>query len=147
MSVYRAVVGLVAITPSTGYVSITSALIIGLAAGAISNLVAKWRAGRSKIDYTLDAFACHGAGGIWGSIATGLFASAAFNGVNGLLFGNADLLVAQVFAVIVVGVFAFFGSYLLLKLVNVLSSLRVSPQAEDAGLDFSQHGEEAYQLD
>ena len=142
-----AVVGLVAITPAAGYVNITSALIIGLAAGIISNLVANWRAGRWKIDDTLDVFACHGVGGIWGSIATGLFASAAVNGVNGLLFGNTDLIVAQVLAVVVVGAFAFFGSYLLLKLVNIFSPLRVTPQAEDAGLDLSEHGEEAYQLD
>jgi len=142
-----AVVGLVAITPAAGYVNVTSALIIGLAAGVISNLVANWRAGRSRIDDTLDVFACHGVGGIWGSIATGLFASAAVNGVNGLLFGNPDQLIAQLLAVAVVGAFAFFGSYLLLKLVNVFSQLRVSPQAEDAGLDLSEHGEEAYQLD
>jgi len=142
-----AVVGLVAITPAAGYVTVTSALIIGLTAGVISNLVANWRAGRSKIDDSLDVFACHGVGGIWGSIATGLFASAAVNGVNGLLFGNPDQLVAQLLAVAVVGVFAFFGSYLLLKLVNVFSPLRVSPQAEDAGLDLSEHGEEAYQLE
>ena len=71
-----AVVGLVAITPAAGYVSVSSALIIGLAAGVISNLVANWRAGRSRIDDTLDVFACHGVGGLWGSIATGLFASA-----------------------------------------------------------------------
>jgi Amt family ammonium transporter len=142
-----AVVGLVAITPAAGYVTVTSALIIGLAAGVISNLVANWRAGRSKIDDTLDVFACHGVGGIWGSIATGLFATAAVNGVNGLLFGNASQLAAQLLAVAVVAPFAFFGSYLLLKLVNVFSPLRVSPQAEDAGLDLSEHGEEAYQLD
>jgi Amt family ammonium transporter len=142
-----AVVGLVAVTPAAGYVNVTSALIIGLIAGIISNIVANWRAGRSRIDDSLDVFACHGVGGIWGSIATGLFASAAVNGVNGLLFGNPDLLVAQVLAVAIVGAFAFFGSYLLLKIVNLFSPLRVSPQAEDAGLDLSEHGEEAYQLD
>jgi Amt family ammonium transporter len=142
-----AVVGLVAVTPAAGYINVTSALIIGLAAGIISNLVANWRAGRSRIDDSLDVFACHGVGGIWGSIATGLFASAAVNGVNGLFFGNPDLLVAQVLAVAIVGAFAFFGSYLLLKLVNVFSPLRVSSQAEDAGLDLSEHGEEAYQLE
>ena len=142
-----AVVGLVAITPAAGYVTVTSALIIGLAAGVISNLVANWRAGRSRIDDTLDVFACHGIGGIWGSIATGLFATATVNGVNGLLFGNAGQLVAQLLAVAVVAPFAFFGSYLLLKLVNVFSPLRVSPEAEDTGLDLSEHGEEAYQLD
>jgi len=142
-----AVVGLVAITPAAGYVSVTSALIIGLVAGVFSNLVANWRAGRSRIDDTLDVFACHGIGGVWGSIATGLFASAAVNGVNGLLFGNVGQLGAQLLAVAIVAPFAFFGSYVLLKLVNVFSPLRVSPQAEDAGLDLSEHGEEAYQLD
>jgi Amt family ammonium transporter len=142
-----AVVGLVAITPAAGYVTVTSALIIGLAAGIISNLVANWRAGRWKIDDSLDVFACHGVGGIWGSIATGLFATATVNGVNGLLFGNAGQLGAQLLAVAVVAPFAFFGSYVLLKVVNVFSPLRVSPQAEDAGLDLSEHGEEAFQLD
>jgi Amt family ammonium transporter len=128
-------------------------LIIGLAAGVISNLVANWRTGRSRIDDTLDVFACHGVGGLWGSIATGLFASAAIStsaavsGVNGLFFGNPGQLVAQLLAVAVVVPFAFFGSYLLLKVVNVFSPLRVSPEAEDAGLDLSEHGEEAYQLD
>jgi Amt family ammonium transporter len=148
-----AVVGLVAITPAAGYVNVSSALIIGLAAGVISNLVANWRAGRSRIDDTLDVFACHGVGGLWGSIATGLFASAAIGvttgvpGVNGLFFGNPGQLVAQLVAVAVVVPFAFFGSYLLLKLVNVFSPLRVSEEAEDAGLDLSEHGEEAYHLD
>lgn len=148
-----AVVGLVAITPAAGFVSVSSALIIGLAAGVISNLVANWRAGRSRIDDTLDVFACHGIGGIWGSIATGIFASAAISatigvpGFNGLLFGNPGQLVAQLTAVGVVVPFAFFGSYLLLKLVNVFSPLRVSEEAEDAGLDLAEHGEEAFQLD
>ena len=70
-----AVVGLVSITPCAGFVSVSSAIIIGLIGGVISNLVANWRLGRSRIDDTLDVFACHGVGGIWGSIAVGLFAS------------------------------------------------------------------------
>jgi Amt family ammonium transporter len=148
-----AVVGLVAITPAAGYVSVGASLIIGLSAGIISNLVANWRAGRSRIDDALDVFACHGVGGLWGSIATGLFATAAISatasvpGVNGLFFGNPHQIVAQLVAVGVVVPFAFFGSYGLLKVVNVFSPLRVSPEAEDAGLDLSEHGEEAYQLD
>jgi Amt family ammonium transporter len=143
-----AVVGLVAITPSAGYVSVTSALIIGLAAGVISNIVANWRSGRSRIDDTLDVFACHGVGGIWGSIATGLFASSAIQaGVSGLFFGNPGQLVAQLLAVAVVAAFSFVGSYVLLRVVNIFSPLRVSPEAEDAGLDLSEHGEEAYQLE
>jgi len=142
-----AVVGLVAITPAAGFVSVTSALMIGLIAGLISNLVANWRAGRSRIDDTLDVFACHGVGGLWGSIAVGLFASASVNGVSGLFYGNLGQLLSQLLAVAVVAPFAFFGSYLLLKAINVFSPLRVTPEAEDAGLDLSEHGEEAYQLD
>jgi Amt family ammonium transporter len=142
-----AVVGLVAITPAAGFVSVPAAMIIGLAAGIISNLVANWRAGRSRIDDSLDVFACHGVGGLWGSIATGIFASATIGGVNGLIFGNPGQLLSQLAAVAVVVPFAFFGSYALLKLVNVFSPLRVSEKAEDAGLDLSEHGEEAYQLD
>lgn len=142
-----AVVGLVAVTPAAGYVSISSALIIGLVAGILSNLVANWRAGRTKIDDSLDVFACHGIGGLWGSIATGLFAAAAINGVNGAFFGNPGQLVAQLLAIAVVVPFAFFGSYGLLKVINKFSPLRVCEAAEDAGLDLSEHGEEAYQLD
>ena len=78
-------------------------------------MVANWRAGRSRIDDTLDVFACHGVGGLWGSIATGIFASAAIGGVNGLFFGNPGQLVAQLIAIAVVVPFAFFGSYVLLK--------------------------------
>jgi len=142
-----AVVGLVAITPAAGYVTVTAALIIGLLAGIISNIVAGWRLARTRIDDTLDVFACHGVGGVWGSIATGLFAIAAVNGVDGLFYGNAGQLAAQLIAVAVVAFFAFFGSYVLLRAINVFSPLRVSPEEEDTGLDMSQHGEEAYNLD
>ena len=142
-----AVCGLVAITPASGYVNVTTALIIGLGAGVFSNLVANWRAGRTKIDDSLDVFACHGISGIWGSLATGLFATTMINNVNGLFYGNASQLVAQAVAVLVVVPYAFFGSYLLLKLINIFSPLRVSPEEEDKGLDLSQHGEEAYHLE
>ena len=142
-----AVVGLVAITPAAGYVTVTSAIIIGLLAGVISNLVSGWRLARTRIDDSLDVFACHGIGGIWGSVAAGLFASASINGVDGLLYGNPGQLASQLIAVGVVAAFAFFGSYLLLKAINAFSPLRVSPEEEDAGLDLSQHGEEAYNLE
>ena len=142
-----AVCGLVAITPASGYVSVTSSIAIGLVAGIISNLVANWRAGRTKIDDTLDVFACHGISGIWGSLATGIFAVATINDVNGLLYGNSSQLLIQLAAVAAVAAFAFVGSYLLLKLVNVFSPLRVSLEEEEKGLDLTQHGEEAYQLE
>jgi ammonium transporter, Amt family len=139
-----AVVGLVVITPASGFVTPMAAIIMGLIGGVISNLIASWRAGRSRIDDTLDVFACHGIGGIWGAIGTGIFASI---GATGLIYGNVDQFLAQLIAVGVVVPFSFFGSYLLLKLVNVFSPLRVSSEAEDAGLDLSEHGEEAYQLE
>ncbi|NLF87900.1 ammonium transporter [Candidatus Bathyarchaeota archaeon] len=139
-----AVVGLVAITPAAGFVTVPAALVIGLVAGVLSNAVSHWRAGRSRIDDSLDVFACHGVGGLWGSIATGLFASI---GATGLFYGNVDQFLAQLGALAVVVPLAFFGSYALLKVVNKVSPLRVDPAAEDAGLDISEHGEEAYQLD
>jgi ammonium transporter, Amt family len=142
-----AVVGLVVITPASGFVGPGAAIIMGLIGGALSNLVANWRSGRSRIDDTLDVFACHGIGGIWGAIGTGIFASAAVGGVSGLIYGNVGQFASQLLAVAVVVPFSFVGSYLLLKFVNVISPLRVSAEAEDAGLDVSEHGEEAYQLD
>jgi Amt family ammonium transporter len=142
-----AVCGLAAVTAASGYVTVTAAVVIGLAAGIVSNLVANWRSGRSRIDDTLDVFACHGIGGIIGAIAVGLFATTLINNVDGLFYGNAYQLEVQLLAVAVVSAFSFSGSYLLLKLVNVFSPLRVSAEEEDAGLDISQHGEEAYHLD
>ena len=140
-----AVCGMAAVTAAAGYINFTDAVIVGLAAGIISNLVANWRAGRSKIDDTLDVFACHGIGGIIGALSVGLFATAAVNpAVKGLFYGNPGQLGIQVLAVAVVATFAFVGSYLLLRLVDVFSPLRVSPKEEDEGLDLSQHGEEAY---
>ncbi|MCW4024861.1 MAG: ammonium transporter [Candidatus Bathyarchaeota archaeon] len=139
-----AVVGLVVITPASGFVTPSAAIIMGLIGGVISNLIANWRTGRSRIDDSLDVFACHGVGGIWGAIGTGIFASI---GATGLLYGGLDQFLAQLAAVAVVVPLSFFGSYALLKLVNLISPLRVSEEAEESGLDLSEHGEEAYQLD
>jgi len=141
-----AVCGLVAVTPASGFVSVTSAILIGLAAGVISNLVANWRLAKTKIDDSLDVFACHGISGVWGSIATGLFATTMVNNVDGLFFGNYALLISQVLSVVIVAAFSFFGSFILLKVINIFSPLRVSSEEEDKSLDLSQHGEEAYDL-
>ncbi len=140
-----AVCGLVAITPASGYVGPMPSIIIGLVAGILCNLVAGWRA-RTTLDDSLDVFACHGAGGIWGTIATGLFASTLVNagGPNGLFFGNPGQVAIQALAVFVVAAFAFFGSYILLRIINFFGPIRVSAKDEDAGLDLTQHGEEAY---
>ena len=140
-----AVCALATITPASGYVGPMASIIIGAAAGIVCNFVAGWRA-RTRLDDSLDVFACHGAGGILGSIAVGIFASTAINaaGPNGLLYGNMYQLIIQVFGVVVVGFFAFVGTYVLLRVINVFTPVRVSPEDEDAGLDITQLGEEAY---
>jgi Amt family ammonium transporter len=139
-----AVCGLAAVTPSAGYVGIPASIIIGLAAGVFANLVANWRSSRLRFDDTLDVFACHGISGLWGSVATGLFASATINGINGLFFGNARQFLVQSLAVVVVAAFAFTGSFILMKVIDKITPLRVSPEEEEKGLDQTQHGEEAY---
>ena len=139
-----AVAGLVAITPAAGFVASLPAIVIGVGAGVVSNLVASWRASRNIFDDSLDVFACHGAGGIWGVIALGIFASAAVSGVNGALYGNPAFLGIEAFGIAVVAGFSFFGSYLLLKIIGFFTPLRVTAEEEELGLDESQHGEEAY---
>jgi Amt family ammonium transporter len=141
-----AVCGLVAITPASGYVTVPSAIIIGLIAGIVSNFVANWTSSRTKLDDSLDVFACHGVSGIWGSLATGLFATVSINpaGANGLFYGNPKLLLMQLLAIGVVIVFSFTGSYLLLKLIGLFTDVRVSSEDEEIGLDRSLHGERAY---
>lgn len=140
-----AVCGMVAITPAAGFVAPMPAIIIGLVAGVLCNSVTNLRA-RTRLDDSLDVFACHGAGSMWGVIATGLFATTMINaaGSNGLFYGNPAQLGIQALAVVIVAAFAFSGSYVLLRLINIFTPVRVSPKDEDAGLDMSQHGEEAY---
>src|SRR2546430_7515310 len=143
-----AVCGLVAITPASGYVGPMPSIIIGLVAGFLCNYVASWRA-RTTLDDSLDVFACHGAGGSSGTLATRPLASALINlaGRNGLFFGNPGQVAVQAFACVVVAAFAFGGSYVLLRIINIFSPIRVSPAEEDAGLDISGFGEEAYVAD
>lgn len=142
-----AVCGLAAITPAAGYVGLPAAVIIGLLAGVFANLMANWRASRLRFDDTLDVFSCHGISGLSGSLAVGLFASAAMNpidGVNGLFYGNPHQFLVQILAVVVVAAYSFFGSFILLKVIDKITPLRVSLEEEEKGLDQSQHGEEAY---
>lgn len=140
-----AVCGLAAVTPAAGFVGPGAAIVIGIVAGIFCNFVANWRA-RSTLDDSLDVFACHGAGGMWGTIATGLFASTMINaaGPNGLFYGNPHQLLVQLLGVAVVASFAFVGSYVLLRIINRFVPLRVGPAAEDAGLDMAEFGEAAY---
>ena len=142
------VCGLVAITPAAGYVDSTAAVIIGLMAGLICN-VSCILLNRTKLDDALDVFACHGVGGIWGALATGIFAQKAINpaGADGLLYGNPRQFLVQVLAVLAVGVWAFVVSTVILKIIDALVGLRVTAEEEEMGLDLSQHGETAYNLD
>ncbi|MHB8207032.1 ammonium transporter [Mucilaginibacter sp.] len=139
-----AVVGLVAITPAAGYVSIPHSLAIGIISAVISNLVVEWRT-RTTIDDTLDVFPCHGVGGMVGMVLTGVFASHDINPNNttgdGLFFGHTHLFFVQCIALVVVSIFSFFGSLLLLKITDMISPLQVSDEEERIGLDISQHGE------
>lgn len=141
-----AVVGLVAVTPAAGFVSIPSALAIGFIASIISNIVVS-KFPKGKIDDALDVFACHGVGGMVGMLLTGVFASSAVNpgmvkvGNQGLIYGDTGLFLVQLKALVVVSIFAFCASYALFFIVNKITPLRVSEEKEELGLDISQHGE------
>jgi Amt family ammonium transporter len=139
-----AVVGLVAITPAAGFVSVPHSLAIGVISSVVSNLVVEWRT-RTTIDDTLDVFPCHGVGGMVGMLLTGVFAHKNINANNvtgnGLFFGETHLFLIQLEALVLVSVFAFFGSLLLLKITDMIAPLRVSDYEEHVGLDISQHGE------
>jgi len=138
-----AVVGLVAITPAAGFISIPHALTVGIISSGISNMMVEWRT-KTLIDDTLDVFPCHGVGGISGMILTAVFAHKNINSTvvnNGLLYGETKLFITQIIAVVGVSVFAFFGTLLLLKITDLISPLRVTEEEEHAGLDWSQHGE------
>ena len=139
-----AVVGLVAITPASGFVDPLSAMAIGGIAAIISYYMIVLRM-TFRIDESLDAFACHGMGGAWGAIATGIFASKAINpaGANGLIFGNPGLVWTQFLAVIVTATFSFVVTYILATLIDLFVGLRVSENEELVGLDISQHAETA----
>ena len=139
-----AVVGLVAITPAAGFISIPHSLTVGIISSLISNIMVDIRT-RTSIDDTLDVFPCHGVGGISGMLLTGVFASQQINSVNttgnGLFFGETKLFLIQFGTMIGVSIFAFFGTLLLLWITNKITPLRVSKEEEEVGLDISQHGE------
>ena len=144
-TVTGAVVGLVAITPAAGYVSPLAAIVIGALASPISLLAIKARQ-KMGLDESLDVWACHGMGGTWGALATGLFASKAINpaGANGLFFGNPMQFLIQAAAAAVSIAFAFGMTYVLARILKATVGLRVSHDEEEVGLDISEHGEPAY---
>ena len=141
------VVGLVAITPGAGFVPIWASFIIGALANPISYFGIALIKKRLKIDDSLDAFGCHGLGGIWGGIATGLFGLSSINDVaqwNGLVFGDTHLFLAQLAGIVVsIGV-AVVGTLICLAITRLFTPLRVAEKDELVGLDLSQHGENAY---
>ena len=139
------VVGLVAITPAAGYVGPMSALILGGLAAIPSYYGLQWRA-RTSLDDSLDVVAAHGVGGTVGALLTGVFAQKAFNGVtDGALFGNSAQLGIQAAAVLAAIAYSGVMSFVLLKLIGVFIPLRAASDEEAAGLDQSEHGEEAYE--
>jgi Amt family ammonium transporter len=140
-----AVVGLVAITPAAGFVSPLSAIAIGALAAPCSFFALQYRA-KTRVDDTLDVFACHGVAGIMGAVLTGVFASKAVNpaGADGLLAGNPQLVGIQLLAVGATVLFAAAGSVAILGALRLVMPLRVAVDVEMTGIDVSEHGEEAY---
>ncbi len=138
------VVGLVAITPAAGFISPTAALLLGAVAAVPSYFTLVFRA-RTGLDDSLDVVAAHGVGGSVGALLTGVLASKAWNGtVDGLLFGNPAQLAVQALGIGAAIAYSGVASYLLLKLIDLVSPLKVATKEEGLGLDVSQHGEEAY---
>lgn len=141
------VVGLVAITPGAGFVPIWSSYIIGALVSPICYFTMNFIKHKLKIDDALDAFGCHGIGGVWGGIATGLFAKTSINSVarwDGLVFGNVHLFVAQVLSIIITAAVAVVGTLICIGIIRIFTPLRVDQKEEAPGLDISQHGENAY---
>jgi Amt family ammonium transporter len=140
-----AVAGLVAITPASGFVTPGGALLIGLAAGGICYTATLLRE-RVKVDDALDVFAVHGVGGVFGAIATGIFATSAVQAAySGLIDGNPTQVITQVVAVAATVAYAAVGTFVIVKVVNAVMGIRVPRAQEEAGLDLAVHGEVAYQ--
>ena len=141
-----AVAGLVAITPAAGYVTVPASMAIGVGVSLVCYLGINMLKPRFGYDDTLDVFGVHGLGGTWGAIATGIFATKSVNpaGADGLLYGNASQVVTQLLGVAASWGLAIVGTFVILKLVNLVVPLRVSEEEEITGLDLSLHGEVAY---
>lgn len=141
-----AVAGLVAITPGAGFVTPLSSLVIGLLGGVICYFMVSVLKGKLGYDDALDAFGCHGVGGIWGALATGIFATKTINpaGADGLLYGNPAQLGIQALSIGVTIALAAVATFVILKVVGVFTQLRATADEEEMGMDLSMHGEEAY---
>lgn len=143
-AVTGAIGGLVAITPACGFVSPMSAILIGLLAGALCYVAVAIVKGKLGYDDSLDAFGVHGVGGIFGTIAVGIFAQEAYGGKTGLLAGNVQQFAVQSLLVVVAIVFAVVMTFVLYKIVDALIGMRVEEKQEIIGLDLTQQSESAY---
>jgi Amt family ammonium transporter len=145
-TVTGAIAGLATITPAAGFVTPLAGIPIGIAAAVVCYYVVALVKTKLSFDDSLDVFAVHGVGGIVGMLAVGLFASLAVNpaGADGLFLGNAAQLLKQLLGIVAVGAYAFIGTLVLGKLVDITIGLRVSQSEETVGLDISQHGERPY---
>ena len=145
-AVSGAVAGLVAITPAAGYVTVLPSVAIGLIGGGICYTAVAIVKAKFGYDDSLDAFGVHGVGGMWGAIATGIWATTAVNpdGANGLFYGETELFIAQLISIGVAVIFAVVGSTVLYKVVNALVALRANDDEEITGLDLTEHGERGY---
>jgi len=143
-----AVAGLVAVTPAAGFVTLQAAIVIGAIAAILCNLATRLVKEKLKTDDTVDVFACHGIGGTVGTILTAVFATTDINpdGANGLLYGDASLLIANVTSAVVVAVYTMVVTLVIIQIVRFITPVRVTPQEEQKGLDLSQHGEKAFSL-
>ncbi len=142
------VAGLVAVTPAAGFVGPISAMLLGAAAGVICYFSVSFMKPTLKYDDSLDAFGVHGVGGMWGAVATGLFASAAVNpaGANGLFFGGSALVGKQLIAIAASAAYSAVFTFILLKIIDAVMGLRVAQEDEVMGLDLSQHSESGYNM-
>ena len=141
------VIGLVAITPGAGFVPVWASFIIGILVSPICYFTVILLKQKLKIDDALDAFGCHGIGGIWGGIVTGLFGKSSVNSVakwDGLVFGDYRLFLAQVLSIVITIAVAIVGTLICIGIVRIFTPLRVDPKEELVGLDATQHGENAY---
>ena len=140
------VAGLVAITPAAGFVDVPAAIIIGFVTAFVSYYAIYYLKSKFGYDDALDVFGVHGLSGVWGAIATGIFASPAINEAAGLLFGNPNQLTIQIISIIVTAVYAFVVSIILAKILDKTIGIRVDEKEEIGGLDANLHNESGYRL-
>ena len=141
-----AVAGLVAITPAAGFVDVPAAIVIGFVTSFVSYFALYYLKPKLGYDDALDVFGIHGMSGLWGAIATGIFANPAINEAAGLLYGNPNQVVIQIIAAVATVIYAFVLSYIIAKVLDVTMGIRVDEATEVKGLDTQLHGESGYRL-